>query len=220
MPVYSKSVQNSFLIIAFLLAFTATSRTSLAEEMSMEAFRAEFQQATGKAWESVTSSEKLDFVHQYQKTVAETLERTRLENFNKDEHASEPSDQSSNLKRSVTVEVRKQFFMENGKEWDDATTEEQEVFLTQYKIQKHEKDQQEKDRTEQEKAIEEAKRQQRQAEIQAAADKKREEESRKAEEARALQEERDEERRKLQESMQRIKDMREEFKAKREESRH
>ncbi len=214
MPIYSKFAQNSFVLTAVLLALASAGRMSFAEEMSMDAFHAKFQEATGKPWESATAEERQDFVHQYQKTAAETLKKTKLENLNKEERASEPGGQSSNLKREVNVQARKQFLEENGKPWEEGTAEEQEAFLKKYKEKKREGDRLEKQKEREEQALERTKEDQKKAALRAIQEKKRAEEAQKLAKKRAWEEKKKAEKEKLEERMLKLKEMREELKRK------
>lgn len=198
---HTKFLKNSFVIIVFALTFTCASRVTFAEEMTMDAFHAEFQQATGKTWESATSGEKRDFVNARQKTAAQTLQK-------KKEKSAASNKNWPNLQRSVSIAVRKQFLQKNGKNWDEAGTEEQEIFLKQYKVQKNKEARQEEKKIAQKEAIEKAKMKQKQMKIKIMERKKRDEESKKRAEKQVLNKKKAAERKKMEKSMQKLKKMR------------
>ena len=201
-----------FVITAFALTFARVNGVSFADEMSMDTFRAKFQESTGKTWESVDSKEKRDFVRTYLKATTKELHTSGAE-------VSAPKDTSSGLMRTVNVEVRKKFAAQYQKDWDDGTPEEQEKFLQEYKTLK----QGEAESQMQEKLAEEGRLRQIQEERRAAEEaiqaRRLAEQQRKEEAARAAQQKRDAEKQKLTEQMQRIKSKQEEMKARRGQSR-
>lgn len=201
MPVYVKFLQNRVALIVFTLAFICVNRAAFAEDMSMDAIHAEFQQATGKTWESATSEEKRDFVGAHIKTAEQTLQENRKKTVALE-------DKTSNLRRVASVEVRKEFIKEHEKDWDEATAEEQEAFLKEYKAKKKEKAQLEQQKMAEEQALQQRMEQQKQSEIWAAQAKKQAEELKRIEEERQLQEKRDAEKRKLEEQFRKFQETR------------
>ncbi len=201
-----------FVITAFALTFACVNRVSFAEEMPMDAFRAKFQESTGKTWESADPREKRDFVRTSLKITTKKLHAGGAE-------VSAPTDTSSGLKRTVNVEVRKKFAARYQKDWDDGTPEEQESFLREYKTLKQNEAELEMQKALAEKErLREIEEEQRAAE-RAAQERRLAEQQRKEEAARIEQEKREAEKKKLADQMQRFKDKREEMKARRGQSR-
>ena len=194
-----------FRITAFALTFACVNGVSFAEEMSMDAFRAKFQESTGKTWESADLKEKRDFV------------RTSLKTTTKELRASDgvfaPADTSSRLIRTVNVEVRKKFAAQYQKNWDDGTPEEQESFLQEYKALKQKEAESEAQKILAEKERLQQVEEQQRAAKQAAQERRLAEQQRKEKAARVLQEKRDAEKKKLADQMQKFKDQREKMKA-------
>lgn len=214
MSMFIKFLQKHivFVITAFALTFACVTRVSFAEEMSMDAFRAKFQESTGKTWESADPREKRDFVRTSRKTTTKELHASEAE-------VSAPTDTSSGLKRTVNVEVRKKFAAQYQKDWDDGTPEEQESFLQEYKALK-----QNEAELEMQKALAEKERlrqieEQRRTAEQAAQEKRLAEQQRKEEAARIAQQKREAEKQKLADQMQRLKTKQEEMKARRDQGR-
>ena len=215
MPFYPRFTQNVFVIATVAIAFVAMTRTSFAVEMSMEAFRAKFQEETTKSWESVDSGEKLDFVRQYQKAIAEALQKAKSQNPQAEAEAPKPIDRSSNLKREATLKVRKAFLAENHKTWDEANAEEQEAFLELYKTELQKKEQQERQRIKKEQAQLKKEKYEKEKVIWQAERKKYQEEMAKLKESQRLKKEREAEKKKLEDTLKRMKKMQEEFRKKR-----
>lgn len=197
-----------FVITTFALTFTCVNRVSFAEEMSMDTFRAKFQESTGKTWESADPKEKRDFVRTYPKTTAKEL------HTNEAEVSVSAPDTSSGLKRAVNVEVRKQFATQYQKDWNDGTPEEQESFLQEYKTLKQSEAESKAQKTLAEKERLRQIEEQRRAAEQATQERKLAEQQRKENAARSAQEKKEAEKQKLADQMQRLKDAREEMRAK------
>lgn len=211
MPMFIKFLQKHivFMITAFALTFACVNRMSFAEEMPMDAFRAKFQESTGKTWESADPGEKRDFVRTSLKITTKKLHAGGAE-------VSAPTDTSSGLKRTVNVEVRKKFTAQYQKDWDDGTPEEQESFLQKYKTLKQDEAELEMQKASAEKErLRQIEEEQRAAE-RAAQERRLAEQQRKEEAARVEQEKREAEKKKLADQMQRFKDKREEMKTRRE----
>ena len=214
MSMFIKFLQKHivFVITAFALTFAGVNRVSFAEEMPMNAFRAKFQESTGKTWESADPREKRDFVRTSLKITTKELRTSEAE-------VSAPTDTSSGLKRTVNVEVRKKFAAQYQKDWDDGTPEEQESFLQEYKALKQNEAELEMQKTLAEKErLRQIEEEQRAAE-RAAQERRLAEQQRKDEAARIIQEKKEAEKKKLAEQIQKFKDMREEMKARREQGR-
>ncbi len=194
MPVYSNSFKTSSVMIALAAALAVLTNTTLAEEMPMGDFHAKFQEATGKTWESADPQEKRDFVHQAGKTTAETSLKAKAE-------PQRPDDQSSNLKREITVHARKQFLEANGKPWEEGTVEEQEAFLKEYRKLKNKAARLEEQKKRKEEALERKKERRKKAAREAKDKAQREKEKQKRDEARALEKERKAEKKKLEKRM-------------------
>ena len=210
MSMFIKFLQKHivFVITAFALTFAGVNRMSFAEEMPMDAFRAKFQESTGKTWESADSREKRDFVRTSLKTTTKKLRPNEAK-------VSAPTDTSSGLARTVNVEVRKKFAAQYQKDWDDGTPEEQESFLQEYKALKQNEAELEMQKTLAEKErLRQIEEEQRAAE-QAAQERRLAEQQRKEETARILQEKKEAEKQKLADQAQRLKDEREKMKARR-----
>jgi len=186
---------------------------SAAAEMSMEDFRAKFQETTGKTWESADKKEKRAFVRKQVKIASLKARKNSTKIF-----VAPDNDKSSNLKRTVNVDVRKKFFAKYQKDWKEGTPEEQETFLEEYKAQKLQEDQISEQAIQAEKDRLLQVQQQREADIREAEQKKLEEEHLKEERIRILNEKREAEKRKLAEQMEKMKAKQEEIKAKREQS--
>ena len=197
-----------FVITVFTLTFTCVNRVSFAEEMSMDAFRAKFQESTGKTWESADPEEKRDFLRTSLKTTTKKL-------FTSEAEVSAPADTSSGLKRTVNVEVRKKFAAQYQKDWDDGTSEEQESFLREYKALKQNEAELEMQKASAEKERLRQIEEERRAAEQAAQGKKLAAQQQKEEAARIAQEKREAEKQKLADQMQRLKDKQEEMRAQR-----
>lgn len=205
---YVKFFQNNFVIIVFALTFACLNGVSFAEEMSMDAFRAKFQESTGKTWESADPKEKRDFVRTSPKTTARELHANGAE-------VSVPTHTSSGLKRTVNVDVRKKFAAQYHKDWDDGTSEEQENFLQEYKALRQSEAELEMQKTLAEKERLRQIEEERRAAGQAAQERKLAEQQRKEEAARIAQGKREAAKQKLAEQMQRLKAKQEEMKAQR-----
>ena len=201
-----------FVITTFALTFACVNRVSFAEEMPMAAFRAKFQEATGKTWESADPGEKRDFVRTRLKTTARELHTSGAA-------VSASADTSSGLKRTVNVEVRKKFAVQYQKDWDDGTPEEQESFLQEYKTLKQNETELETQKASAEKERLQQIEEERRAAEQAAQERRLAEQQRKEEEARILQEKKEAEKQKLADLAQRLKAEREKMKARREQGR-
>lgn len=201
-----------FVITTFALTFTCVNRVSFAEEMSMDAFRAKFQESTGKTWESADSGEKRDFLRTSLKITTKELSTSEAGN-------SASADTSSGLKHIANVEVRKKFAAQYQKDWDDGTPEEQESFLREYKALKQNEAELERQQALAEKERLRQIEEERRAAEQAAQEKKLAEQQRKEDAARIAREKREAEKKKLADQMQKLKDKQEEMKAQRSQGR-
>lgn len=181
-------------------------------EMSMDAVRTEFQQKTGMSWETATAEEKQNFIRSRQKTIEEKIQAkqppkdTSIPVLNK-----KPT---SNLRRQVNVEVRKYFLEKMNKDWEDATEEEQDKILAEYKAWKEKEgrlkavvEQREKQRLQKEEQL-------KQNEIAAKERKKKFEEMQAIKEAQEREKERRAERKKMDDAMRKLEKMRQEFQRK------
>lgn len=209
MSVYLKFLKNSFVIIIFALTLASRHDMVQAEEISMDAFRARFQEATGKTWDEADSEEKRDFVHKCQTTAAETLKKNTSETINTSDPAAKIGNKSSNLKRTVNVEVRKKFLAQYQKDWDEGTPEEQEIFLKKYKTQKQKEIKSELiEKFKKEKELKQIQKQRADA-IREKEKMKRREEARKEKESRQLEKERKLEKKKLADRLKTLKKLQE-----------
>ncbi|HBO98150.1 MAG TPA: hypothetical protein DE315_01575 [Candidatus Omnitrophica bacterium] len=215
MSVYSNSCKTNFVIIALATAITALTSTTLAEEMPMGDFHAKFQEVTGKTWETAGSAEKRDFVREYHKTSTETLKRTKLASPGEEKITSTAGDQSSNLKREATVKVRKEFLKKNDKDWDDATAEEQEAFLKEYKVKMREEMRVEQQKAAEDRARQQEKESQKRQALFEEQQRKQEKEFKKMEEERALKEKKDAEKQRLEEAFRKFEETRQKMREKR-----
>ncbi len=202
-------------MIFFATALTIFNNPASAKEMSMDVFHAKFQEATGKTWDEADFREKRDFVREYHKTFTETLKETKLKNPVTHEPAVEAGEESSNLKREATVQVRRDFLKENEKNWDDATAEEQETFLKSYKIKRQEEKQVEDQKIMTEQARQQEIEYQKQTEIWNDQQKKQNEEFKRLEDERLRQEKRAAEKQKLEEAFRRFEETRQKMREKR-----
>jgi hypothetical protein len=202
-------------MIALAAALTILTSTTLAEEMPMGNFHAKFQEATGKSWETAGPAEKRDFVREYHKTSVETLKKNRLASPGEEKITPAASDESSNLKREATVKVRKEFREENEKDWDEATAEEQETFLKEYKIKLRKETQLEQQKAQADQIRQQEKEHQKQQAVWEEQQRKQNEEFKRLEEERALQEKKDAEKRKLEESFRKFEETRQKMREKR-----
>lgn len=215
MPVYSNSFKTSSVMIALAAALTILTSTIWAEETSMGDFRVKFQETTGKSWETAGPAEKRDFVREYHATFSETLKKTKLASPGGETIASTASDESSNLKREATVKVRKEFREENEKDWDEATAQEQETFLKEYKIKLQEETQLERQKAREERMRQQEKDQQKQQAIREEQQKKQNEEFKRLEEERLLREKKQAEKQKLEEAFRKFEETRQKMREKR-----
>lgn len=185
--------------VVFLLQIPGTGKFSFAEETSFDAFQARFQKATGKTWESADPQEKRDFVHQDNKTTAEAPIKAKIEPLVSGE-------QSFNLKREATVQVRKQFLKENGKPWEEGTEEEQEAFLNEYRKLKSKEAKLEEQKKRHEEALEMGKERQKAANSRAIQRAQRAKEKQESDEARVREKKKKAEKKKLEEIQKKIKE--------------
>lgn len=207
-----KSRYNFVFILPILWLMAAPAG---AQEMSMDALSAEFRKETGKTWESATSEEKRDFIHGHEKTTAQGIPKKNVPNTRTSSDNGQGTwavGGASNLKRTVNIEVREQFFQQYGKSWEAATSEEQETFLTKYKAEKEkEAARQTHERRKKLRAVEKAELQ-KQREKRAIEKEKQREESARLKEERALEKKKEAERKKLEEARKKIEKMRRESK--------
>ncbi len=194
--------------IVAVIFIIGTTQVSYARTVMMEVVREEFKQKTGKRWEEATIEEKKDFMEGYHKREEEEIWKGREREYlpSTDTQA---TDKQDNLLQGNTLEVRKLFLTRKGKDWDEATPQEQREFLTEFREKKGHEEESRQTEREAERQRLEAKDRQRQAE------KERREEVRKAEEAgklaekERLREKREREREKLKAGMERLRQLEE-----------
>lgn len=114
------------LFLGVLLSLSvAEASVSYAEDTSMEAFRREFLEETGKTWEEADSEEKKQFVRSHQKS-AETEEETGQ---SQPKQSADPGGVRNKQNIETTLDVRRQFQKQSGKAWETVTPEVQKQFL-------------------------------------------------------------------------------------------
>jgi hypothetical protein len=172
-----------------------------AEGVSVETFHEKFRLNTGKEWIDATTEEKRSFVrdyyHQKEETIREGRERLY---YGSDEGGS----QVPHMIES-TLDVRRRFELKRKKVWEEATSEEQEVFLKEYKKEK-EKERKLQKRREEKIAREEQKERQRKEKERKRLERLKVQKEREAlKEARRREKEREESREKLDDALERLK---------------
>lgn len=200
------------ILYVFLLLILGATSVSHAE-MSMDAVRTEFQRKTGITWEAATAEEKKDFIRSRQKAIEEKIQSkqppkdTSVPVLNKKA--------TSNLRRQVNVDVRKYFLEKTKKDWEDASEEEQDEILAEYKALKEKEDRSKAVAKQRENQQLQKEEQLKQREITAKERKKKSEEMQAIKEAQMREKERQAERKKMDDAMRRLQKMRQDFQRKR-----
>ena len=185
----------------FFLQILWSAESSFAGGVSMDTFRKEFEQKTGKSWEMATREEKRDFVRQNNATA-----QTRETQTANSEGIGTPNQRP--LVAGATLKVRTQFKRQTGKDWTEITPAEQKEFLMEFR-QNEQKEKQSKERAINEKIAAQRKaEEQKNKEIQEREKAKQRAEAERQKKTQQLAKEREAQRKKLDDAMKRIEKMR------------
>lgn len=98
--------------------------------VSMETLHAQFEQMTGKKWADATEEEKRHFLRGPSVEKEEKIEKGKKKEYDK------PSNGAGHMGIETTLETRKRFAQQNGRQWDEASADEQRAFIKRHKEQK------------------------------------------------------------------------------------
>lgn len=183
-------------------------QVSCARTMLMEVVQEEFAQKTGRRWPEATIEEKRDFIQEYHKREEDEIWEGREREY-LPQTATQTTEAAYNALRGETLEVRTVFRARKGKDWDEATQEEQKEFLAEFRSIKAQEEERYRAEREAEKQRREARESQRQAEKQRREEVRRAEEARKLAEKERLKAKRESERGKMQGAMERLQQLQE-----------
>ena len=102
----------------------------LVHGVSMETLHTQFEQMTGKQWQDATEEEKRHFLS------GQSVQKEERIGKGKEKKYDEPSKGAGHMSITTTLEIRKRFAQQNGRQWDAASTDEQRAFIKQHKEQK------------------------------------------------------------------------------------
>ncbi len=102
----------------------------LVHAVSMETLHTQFEQMTGKKWQDATGEEKQYFLR------GESAQEGEKIGKGKEKEYAAPSKGAGHLSIETTLEVRKRFAQQSGRQWDEASTDEQRAFIKGHKEQR------------------------------------------------------------------------------------
>ncbi len=98
--------------------------------VSMETLHAQFEQMTGKKWADATEEEKRHFLRGPSVEKEERIEKGKEKKYDTLNNGTD------HMSIETTLEIRKQFTQQNGRQWNEASTDEQRAFINKHKKQK------------------------------------------------------------------------------------
>ena len=102
----------------------------LVHGVAMETLHTQFEQMTGKQWQDATEEEKRHFLS------GQSVQKEERIGKGKEKKYDEPSKGAGHMSIETTLEIRKRFAQQNGRQWDEANTDEQRAFIKKHKGQK------------------------------------------------------------------------------------